>query len=79
MPNNSGAAIKNNNNKRGTLHERTLELLKASDKTNIQIYDATGIPYHWVSSFRLGKKAKNPSVNRVQKLYEFLSGKILTL
>jgi len=38
----------------------------------------TGLPYHWLVHFKNGRY-KNPSVNRVQVLYEHLSGKELEL
>lgn len=59
--------------KRGTLHLRTIEMLKASEQSPLQIYAATGITPAWLAAFRQDKM-KQPSVNRVQALYEFLTG-----
>lgn len=63
---------------RGTLHQRTIDLIKESDLTFIQIYEATGISFYWIRKFANGM-VPNPSVNRVQELYEFLKGEELKL
>lgn len=60
----------------GSLLQRTLELLKTTDETIPQIYVDTQLPFYWLQSLREGR-IKNPSVNRVQRLYEHLSGKKL--
>lgn len=41
-----------------------------------QIHIYSGIPFYWLKQFSCCKTA-DPSVNRVQQLYEFLSGKKL--
>ena len=61
-----------------TLYEQTLELLVASELTIQDIATQADLPYDWLVSIRYDR-VKNPSVNRVQKLYEFLSGKPLTV
>ena len=61
-----------------TLYEQTLELLVASELTIQDIATQSGLPYDWLVSIRYDR-VKNPSVNRVQILYEFLSGKPLTV
>lgn len=61
-----------------TLYEQTLELLINSDMTIQDIATQADLPYDWLVSIRYDR-VKNPSVNRVQKLYEFLSGKPLTV
>jgi hypothetical protein len=61
-----------------TLYEQTLELLIASELTLLDISMQADLPYDWLVSIRYDR-VKNPSVNRVQKLYEFLSGKPLTV
>lgn len=61
-----------------TLNARTLELLKADPRPLTQLSIESKIPYHWLSSYRYGKAA-SPSVDRVQALYEFLTGKSLPL
>lgn len=69
-----------NEDKRGTLHEKTLLLLKAQEnkKTLVQIHHETRIPFHWLSAFRQ-EVMRNPSVNRVQRLYEHLAGQPLAI
>lgn len=59
-----------------TLHEKTLKLLEISEFTTQQIADGSSLPYDWLVGIRYDR-IKNPSVNRIQKLYEFLSGKKL--
>lgn len=54
----------------GTLMTKTLELLKQRDL--LEVYDETGIPFYWLRKFRYGEY-QNPGVNRVQRLYEYLS------
>lgn len=56
-----------------SLHARTLALLKKSPHTLPTIYKETGLPYYWLKKFA-GSKIADPSVNRVQRLYEYLSG-----
>ena len=55
---------------------KTSELLEATKLSNDAIFFATGIPTGWIAKFRQGNTA-DPSVNRVQCLYEFLSAKKL--
>ena len=57
---------------RGSLHSKTLTLLRESDQALIDIYDQTKLPYHWLKKFSSGE-IQDPSVNRVQCLYEFLA------
>lgn len=59
-----------------SLLDRTQELLKDTKKTLPSIYRDTGINFYWLRKFKSGK-IKDPSVNTVQKLYEYLSGKNL--
>jgi hypothetical protein len=54
----------------GRLMEETRRLLMGRDL--LKIYTETGIPYYWLRSFVSGKY-QNPSVNRVQYLYEHLA------
>ena len=49
----------------------TIELLKGRDL--LEVYAETKIPFYWLRKFVAGCY-KNPSVNRVQYLYEHLSG-----
>lgn len=62
----------------GSLMVATFELLKESDKKPHDIYAETGLPFHWVKKFAAGE-FENPSVNRVQFLYEYLTGTNLTV
>ena len=59
-----------------SLMKVTRDLLQRDKRTQQEIHQGTGIPFHWIQQFSFGK-FKNPSVNRVQNLYEFLSGKPL--
>ena len=63
-------------NESGTLYERTLVLLKESEVSLPKVYLDTRLPYYWLKKFSSGD-IKNPSVNRVQKLYEYLTGREL--
>jgi hypothetical protein len=51
--------------------EQTRRLLRTRDL--LEVYTATRLPYHWLRKFSAGAYA-NPSVNRVQFLYEHLTG-----
>ena len=56
----------------GKLLTTTVELLK--DKDLLTVYTETGLPFYWLRSLLSTKAPKNPSVNRIQYLYEYLSG-----
>lgn len=60
----------------GTLVKKTLELLRGEGVNLLEIYSQTDIGFHWLSQLR-GGRIKNPSANRIQALYEYLSGKTL--
>lgn len=60
----------------GSLMERTKELLRGRDL--LVVYKETDISYYWLRKF-LDGKVLNPSVNRVQHLYEYLSGEKIAL
>lgn len=57
---------------------KTQELLKEDDRDIPTIFAESRIPLYWLQRFAAGQY-QNPSVNRVQYLYEFLSGKELDL
>lgn len=59
-----------------SLLERTRQLLVDNKQTFLEIYNATGLSPSWLSLLATGK-IKEPSVAKVQKLYEHLSGKRL--
>lgn len=56
----------------GSLMLGTIALLK--DRNLFEVYADTKIPFYWLRKFATGE-FRNPSVNRVQYLYEFLSAK----
>ena len=66
----------NTTNLNGSLLEETLRLLKQSEKSTIDIHKETGQPFHWLRKLRAGE-IPNPSVNRIQALFEHLSGRKL--
>lgn len=59
--------------------EKVRALLENSEKSLPEIYKETGIPFYWLRSFASGRYKKNPSVNRVIYLYEYLTGKGLEI
>lgn len=66
-----------------SLMERTRRLLHEQDKSLAEVYgdlirrpDGTGITYYWLRKFSAGN-VEDPSVNRVQELYEYLTGTTL--
>lgn len=61
-----------------TLHAATLQLLHKSDESLLIIHKESKLPYYWLRKFSSGEIA-DPSVNRVQALYEYLTGRELTL
>lgn len=63
-------------NKRGTLHSVTLKLLKEHQLSLPEIYKETSLPYYWLKKFS-SEEIQDPSVNRVQALYEFLAARKL--
>ena len=64
----------------GTLLSITLKLLKDRhrDISYGDIAKATGLSRHWIVNLSL-ERAKSPDVNKVQKLYEYLSKRELQL
>jgi len=63
---------------KGALLEKTLDLLHKDTRTLLAIHTASTIPFYWLRKLKQGGFT-NPSVNRVQQLYEFLSGTKLDL
>lgn len=59
------------------LVEKTLEALKQSELSQEQIARETGLSYHWICAFAQGK-IKNPTVQRLATLHEFLTGEVLS-
>lgn len=64
--------------KEGALLRRTRELLDAAEQPALDIYKATGIAPNQQWAIKTGK-TKAPSVNAVEALYVFLSGRALEL
>jgi hypothetical protein len=62
------------------LWEKTQELLRTTEKSMPQICIDTGLSYGWLMSAKYGKGKRGPvipSVEKAEKLYEYLSGKQL--
>lgn len=64
--------------KEGALLRRVRELLESSDVPALEIYKATGIAPNQQWAIKSGK-TKSPSVNAVEALYVFLTGRVLEL
>lgn len=65
-------------NRDGKLLAETRRLLKEHKRTYQQIYDHTSLQPGWLSGVCTGA-IKEPSVNKVERLYEYLSAKPLQL
>jgi hypothetical protein len=61
-----------------TLLEKTVHLLKTRKVSCNQIFLDTKLPPNWIWCVEIGR-IKAPSVQRIQKLYEYLSGKKLKI
>ena len=61
-----------------TLLQHTRRLLQVTDQSYLDIYKATGLNPNWLTGIATGR-INDPSVNRVQALYEHLKGKALTV
>ena len=64
--------------KQGSLLVKTRYLLERDKRGLLDIHKETDIPFYWLKKFSSGG-FDNPSVNRVQFLYEFLTGAKLQL
>ena len=62
----------------GTLMQRVLKLLDEDERTPLDLYYAHGIPFYWTKSIIEGS-VDNPSVNRMEALYNILAKQPLTL
>ncbi len=60
----------------GTLMQRTVALVQGRDLIRLSV--DINMNYYWLKKFAKGQ-VDNPSVNRVQRLYEYLSGAKLDL
>lgn len=63
---------------RGSLYRVTLELLRSGKLTNIEIHKRSGVSFGWLNNIRYNE-VRDPGVNNVQALYEFLTGKKLDI
>jgi hypothetical protein len=61
-----------------SLLEKTIQLLRESEESYFQIYDKTNLHPNWLSSIAT-RRNRDPSVNRVQALYEYLSNNKLSV
>jgi len=61
------------NDSAGSLLMATRALIRSSDKSILDIHKATDLPFYWLAKFKSGQ-FENPSVNRTQILYEYLTG-----
>ena len=57
---------------KGTLMKETHELCLIDGRSSEDLYFETGLPIAWLKKFR-ADSIDNPSVNRIQYLYEFLT------
>lgn len=62
----------------GSLIIATHRLMKKERRTLLEIWRDTGVPFGWLTAFKRGAIA-SPSVNRIQYLYEKLSGRKINL
>lgn len=59
----------------GTLVTRTRELLLQDERDLLTIHKETGVPFYWLRKFtQKNNTINNPSANRIQYLYEHLTG-----
>lgn len=62
----------------GSLLLQTRALLQDCKHGYLEIYRATGLSPNWLTGIATGK-IQDPSVNRVQALYEYLKGQKLAV
>lgn len=60
--------------KRSELLKETLCLLDKDIRSLLNIANDTKLGYHWLSSLKQ-RKIREPSVNKIEILYKYLSGK----
>jgi hypothetical protein len=61
-----------------SLMDATVKLINDDPRTLLEIWRDTGVPFYWLQNLVKYKYA-NPSVNRVQYIYEKLSGEKLAI
>lgn len=62
----------------GSLLSRTRALLRRDSRSLLDLHKESGLPFYWLKKLSAGE-IKDPSVNRIQKLYEFLSKRSLSV
>lgn len=62
----------------GSLYKKTRQLLRGEKRSLFEIAKESGIPFYWLRKVNAGT-IHDPGVNRIQKLYEFLTNKPLEL
>lgn len=67
-----------NDEQPGSLILATRKLLDKDRRKMLDIHKQSGLPYFWLVQFK-ANRSLSPSVDRVQYLYEFLSGKKLAV
>lgn len=56
----------------GTLLDKTLDLLQEDPRSLQEVSQETGISLYWLQKMKV-RSVPDPSVNRIQDLYEYLS------
>lgn len=56
----------------GSLYERARQLLMDDERSLLDIHKQSGLPFYWLRKIHSGT-IPDPSVNRIQFLFEFLS------
>lgn len=62
----------------GTLLQETLRLLKDRQQTLPELAISSELPFHWLRKLA-SREIDDPSVNRIQHLWECLTGRKLVL
>lgn len=62
----------------GSLLHRTRTLLSRDTRSLLDLHKESGLPFYWLKKLSAGE-IKDPSVNRIQRLYEFLSKRTLSV
>lgn len=61
-----------------SLLTKARDMLRTTERSYLDIYTDTGLSPNWLSRLAT-KRMKDPSVNKVQRLYEYLQGKQLSI
>jgi hypothetical protein len=62
-----------------SLAQRTRELLRKDARSTAEQAADFGVPYHWLKHFKNAGGEEGANVNRVQHVYEQITGKKLKL